>query len=371
MAPPLPDKVMDALRAAGRPQDIRVGGAAGRARIVLVDTAEAFPSGERLPEWRPSSSVTAGPGGGGTSARSQPQVLDVRRGRASLRMVPFDPAVSLSQLTGTRDASLVLCRDGTEPYHGAGNDGMDGVGDADPVAACKEAVGEPRVGGPRVQVPDVRAGWVTVPGPGRPLGSGLDLHESMGDATVVAMCDALLTAVRKEFAEDRYRTGIVEKLETLQAGTGLSLSAVKNSVWTLERSGIVGLLFRYTAASNHTRDGSHNMVAVEATWSTEVRLLLACSEVEACLDAAGGCCSAPAVLNAFEKVRAAVNLPMQTVLELLVVMGNPFAKVQGRGVLYGQSLCVVRRGLPSWPLVVLHKSRKGLFICLTCPNSHL
>jgi len=265
----------------------------------------------------------------------------------------------------------VLCRDGTAPYHGAGNDSMDGVGDADPVAACDEAVRELRVGGPRVQVPDVRAGRVTVPGPGRALGSSLDLHESMGDATVVALCEALLTAVKKEFAEDRYRTGSVEKLETLQAGIGLSLSAVKNSVWTLERSGIVGLLLRYKAASIYARDGSHNMVVVEATWSTEVGLVLACSEVEACLDAAGGCRFAPAVLDAFEKVRAAVNVPMQTVLELLVTIGNPFAKIEGRCVLYGQSLCVVRRGLPSWPLVVLHKSRKGLSICLTCPNSHL
>jgi len=107
---------------------------------------------------------------------------------------------------------------------------MDGVGDADPVAACDEAVRELRVGGPRVQVPDVRAGRVTVPGPGRALGSSLDLHKSIGDATVVALCEALLTAVKKEIAEDRYRTGSVEKLETLQAGIGLSLSAVKNSV---------------------------------------------------------------------------------------------------------------------------------------------
>jgi len=65
MAPPLPDKVMDALRAAGRPQVICVDGAAGRARLVMVDTAVAFPSGERLPDWRPSSDVTAGTGGGG------------------------------------------------------------------------------------------------------------------------------------------------------------------------------------------------------------------------------------------------------------------------------------------------------------------
>ena len=47
----------------------------------------------------------------------------------------------------------MLCRDGTAPYHGAGNDSMDGVGDADPVAACDEAVRELRVGGQEYKFP--------------------------------------------------------------------------------------------------------------------------------------------------------------------------------------------------------------------------
>jgi len=150
----------------------------------------------------------------------------------------------------------------------------------------------------------------------------------------------------------------------------LSLNAVSNSVWTLEPSGTVGLLLRFTAASNHVRDSKHNIVAVKAKWSADIGRLCASSETEACRDA-DGFRFASAILPAFKKVRAAMDLPMRTAVQLLLMLGNSLSNTESRGVLYGQLLCFVRRGFPSCQMAVLHKARKGLYIFFSCPNSHL
>jgi len=215
LSPPLRDQLLDCIRAAACPSQTHVNGAPGRARLIMEDAAAAFPSFKAPPSENTASDVTAGSKRAGSQGLPRPRVHQIRLGRSFLRMVKFDDAATLSELTGTEETALTQATEsvvGRLPY-----DGTDDVGlpDCCITAAAVDGGsthGDAAVGGPRVQVPDVRAWRVPVPRPGRPLGSGLDLRASTGDAVVVALCRSLLAAVKEEFSDDRYRAGIFAAL---------------------------------------------------------------------------------------------------------------------------------------------------------------
>ena len=91
----------------------------------------------------------------------------------------------------------------------------------------------------------------------------------------------------------------------------------------------------------------------------------ACSEEEQCLGA-GGCSLRIPMVDALEKVRLKMGVDMATLFDVL----NAATKVDrlraGKGVLYGDKICVVRNAKTSGPFSAVRQSRGGAWGCLSC-----
>jgi len=210
-------------------------------------------------------------------------------------------------------------------------------------------------------------------GDGRARGSGLDVRSSLQKILVVLFSRQLITLLGKREASDDSSSELLRScivnLTALRATYGdVKDSAMAGKVWTLRRSGVVGALLKFQdkgARDNQARDAN---LAVEVFLTNGGEPIVCCSRLEEdCVR--DGCAQRASVLGALEEVMEASGMELPDVLGLLSEDLRISALNQGVAVMYGPSLCVVRREGGSWPFAVVRRKAsqtKALWQCHSC-----
>lgn len=200
------------------------------------------------------------------------------------------------------------------------------------------------------------------------------MRESVKDVLVILFCRqaAAGLALRDgpSAAAERELDAQVEALDSLRKKYG----AIKDEVlatkaWSLRRSGSVGALFKfkdYGARDNEARDAN---LAVEVTLSETNELVVCCSRAaEDCLGERG-CLYRSAVATALSEVCTGVRLTLPALFSLLSDDLRVSSMQEGVAILYGKTLCVVRRAGASWPFAVVRRKPNGSWQCHACQVS--
>lgn len=209
------------------------------------------------------------------------------------------------------------------------------------------------------------------PGPGRPRGSALDMRASLKDVLVIIFCRQAAAALAlhdgpTEAAESDL-DGKVEALDNLRRTRGyIRDDVLASKAWSLRRSGSVGALIKFKdngARDHQTRDAN---LAIEVTLSTTGDLVVCCSRTaEDCL-AAAGCALRQVVSEALTEVRTAASMSLPELVNTLSDDLRVSSMQEGAAVLYGKTLCVVRRAGASWPFAVVRRKPNGTWQCHAC-----
>lgn len=109
-------------------------------------------------------------------------------------------------------------------------------------------------------------------------------------------------------------------------------------------------------------------VAVEAKLTIE-GVFCTCSAPEMCLGVGMTCTLEQPMVQALDAVRAALDVAMADLFEILSSSLRRSSRAVGRALLYGPFFSVMRMPGGSWPLAVVRKTRSAKWICLSCRTS--
>ena len=208
------------------------------------------------------------------------------------------------------------------------------------------------------------AGWQEE-GPGRELGSGLRLRESLGKVLEVLFCTMAYASLKQRFDSSDDTLRAMAALRNMRRmRSKITYKALRGRAWDLAPSGAIGVVLIFGGHGSRSDAGQHQVVVATA-WLDGKDVRCACSEEEQCLGA-DGCSLRHLMVGALEKVGLTMGVDMVTLFDVL----NAAVKVQrlhaGKGVLYGDRVCVVRNGKTSWPFSAVRQSRGGAWVCLSC-----
>lgn len=208
------------------------------------------------------------------------------------------------------------------------------------------------------------------PGPGRPVGSALDMRASLKDVLVIIFCRqaAASLALRdgpSEAAEQELDSR-VDALDNLRDKySHIKDDVLETKAWALRRSGSVGAVIKFKdngARDNLARDAN---LAIEVTLAQTGDLVVCCSRTaEDCN--ADGCVQRDTVSAALTELCAATSMTLAEIVNALSDDLRVSTMQEGAAVLYGKVLCVVRRAGDSWPFAVVRRKPKGSWQCHAC-----
>jgi len=213
-------------------------------------------------------------------------------------------------------------------------------------------------------------------GVGRQRGSGLDVRLKLQRILVVLFCRQLikileLKEVCDSHSQELLLCCILNLKDLRRKYADVTDNAMTGKVWALARSGVVGALFKFKvmgARDNQARDAN---LALEVFLSETEQAVVCCSRWdEDCLK--DGCSMQTNVTGALEEVMAVTGTSLPDLLALLSEDLRVSALNQGLAVMYGPSLCVVRREGGSWPFAVVRRrstKTKGAWLCHACTQA--
>jgi len=214
------------------------------------------------------------------------------------------------------------------------------------------------------------AGW-RGPGPGRGRGRGLNnVRESMRPVLVALFCNEMHKNLQDNYEEEGIAARALSGLEALRVHTGVSKKALRTRGWTLGRSGAVGVLLKLGRSRVRADICKQQTVAICVTLQTKggvKRPVSSCSGPEKCLDT--GCTFESDMEAALEAVRAAAQMTLEEVFEVLESSVRGVARAAGTAIPYGASLCTVSGGEGSWPFAVVRRTVAKKWVCVACPTA--
>lgn len=206
-------------------------------------------------------------------------------------------------------------------------------------------------------------------GPGRHKGNSLQVRESLHSVLVVLLSNSAYLNLTELFdPEDAALLDLNGVRELRHSMSKVTDRALRTKAWDLSRSGSVGVLLKFGAGGSRDSEGRHQAVAVEAKLTSE-GVVCTCSAPESCLGVGMTCSLEQPMVQALDAVRAALDVTMADLFEILSAWLRISSRAVGRAVLYGPSLSVVRMPGGSWPLAVVRKTRSAKWICLSCRTS--
>jgi len=189
------------------------------------------------------------------------------------------------------------------------------------------------------------AGW-QMEWPGRELGSGLRLRESLGKVLKVLFCTMAYASLKQRFdSSDDTLRAMAAIRDMRRNHSRITYRALKSRAWDLAPSGAVGVVLRFGGIGSRNDEGQHQGVVATA-WLDGEDVRCACSEEEQCLGA-DGCSLRIPMVGALEVVRQRMGVDMATLFDVLnAAVKSDFLR-PGVGTLYGDNVCVVRNGKTS------------------------
>jgi len=229
------------------------------------------------------------------------------------------------------------------------------------------AFGEaPIAGGFDASMARVSAGGWPDAGPGRAEGSGLQLRRSLSDVLVVLFSTTAYRNLQERFdGSDEVFLSMTGLRQLRRKYKNVTYAGMRGRAWDLGPSGSIGVVLKFGSSGPRNAHGQHEILVVTASLTEAEDIVCACSEDERCFRA-DGCSMRAAIVRALEEVQAAMQV---TRVDMFTVLGASVkaSRLQaGRGVLYGDKVCVVRNGKTSWPFSAVRRTRGGSWICLSC-----
>jgi len=202
-------------------------------------------------------------------------------------------------------------------------------------------------------------------GPGRELGSGLRLRESLGKVLEVRFCTMAYASLKQSFDSSDDALREMAALRVMRRTRAkITYKALRGRACDIAPSGAVGVVLRFGSSGSRSDEGQYQVV-VATTWLDGGVVRCACSEEEQSL-AADGCSLRIDMVGALEEVRQTMGVDLETLFDVL----NAAIKVDrlrtGVGVLYGDKVCVVRNGNTSWLVSAVRQSRGAAWVSLSC-----
>eukprot|EP00168_Porphyra_purpurea_P019326 TRINITY_DN7642_c0_g1_i1.p1 TRINITY_DN7642_c0_g1~~TRINITY_DN7642_c0_g1_i1.p1 ORF type:complete len:739 (+),score=142.50 TRINITY_DN7642_c0_g1_i1:62-2218(+) len=218
-------------------------------------------------------------------------------------------------------------------------------------------------------VPRNEAGWQQ-DGPGRSIGSGLRLREQLGKVLEVLFCSVAYASLKQRFDSSDETIREMAALRGMRlAHKKITCKALRGRTWDHSPSGAVGMVLRFGGIGSRNDAGKHQEVVATA-WLEGGDVRCACSEQEQCLGAEGCSLRIPMV-GALEKVRLTMGVDMATLFDDLNAPLKVDRMRRGKGVLYGDKVCVVRNGNTRWPFSAVRRSRGGAWVCISYRTSDM
>jgi len=212
----------------------------------------------------------------------------------------------------------------------------------------------------------VNAGGWRDAGPGRAEGSGLQLRRSLSDVLVVVFSTIAYRNLQERFdASDEGFLSIAGLRRLRRKYKNVTYAALLGRAWALAPSGAIGVVLKFGGRGPRNAQGHHEILVVTASLTCEGDIVSACSAEERCLGASG-CSMRAAIVRALEEVLAAMQVTRADLFTVLHASVKTRRLQAGRGVLYGDKVCVVRNGQTSWPFSAVRQTRGGSWICLSC-----
>ena len=163
-----------------------------------------------------------------------------------------------------------------------------------------------------------RARVVYARGTGRVRGSGLDVRKSLHKVLVVVLSTSAFFNLTQLFLPADAAGVDMAGLKNLRFEyAGVSDPALRRRAWDLSSVGSVGVLLKFGTNGSRDDQGRHQCVAVEASWTPELGVSCACSEVENCLKDGAVCSMREPMVDALKAVQAALGVTMQQLFSIL------------------------------------------------------
>jgi len=207
-------------------------------------------------------------------------------------------------------------------------------------------------------------GWPNA-GPGRAESSKLRLRDLLEDIPVVMFATIAYQSLTKRFDSSEETFTAHSALRSLRRRyKRITSAALRNRARDLAPGGAIGVVLKSFGTGSRDDKGKHQVLVISVSLEGE-NWVCCCSEEQRCLGP-GGCSLRSPVMAAVEEVLKAIAVDM---VDLLMVLGAP-VKVHrlhvGRVVLYGERTCVLRNGKTSWPFTAVRRTRRGMWVCLSC-----
>lgn len=150
----------------------------------------------------------------------------------------------------------------------------------------------------------------------------------------------------------------------------VSPGAIKKAAWNISESGSIGGLLRLGPCRSPHDELKQPAVAVYIERSKNDSAVVSCSTPEKCRGP-GGCMFEKHIHFALAEIRAAMEVTMGEMFDVLSSPLRPSVRDPGSAVKYGKTLCVVRSGDSSWPVTVVRKSAAGRWLCVSCTAANV
>lgn len=200
---------------------------------------------------------------------------------------------------------------------------------------------------------------------GRQPGGGLKVRKFLKEVLLFKLSVMAQKALFEHY--DSAGDALVARagLETLRGlYQHISPHSLKKVAWRTGESGSIGVRLQLGTCRSPHDPLKQMAVAVDITLMSDGKGMSKSSSPERCRGT-DGCVFDKKARFAVREIRAAMEMTMGEVFQVLASAVQPSGMGQGTPVTYSTSLCVVRCTESSWPLNIVRNSRAGVWLCVS------